>query len=264
MITLFIGSGANAMVYRIVYNNIEYAIKISNKMPTKEYDIFQKMKVYMNMSDLNYKIIEIDIKEGFVLSKPVGTMIKNDDICKTKYIIQILKQLAIGQKAGYVHRDIRINNIILDRNDYAYLIDWDSSTFNGFKGEYEGAFITASTPVLKQYSSSNGKEVSAYYADDWVSIIYMILLSRCSKDKVKTLKIRASHSMAYELIYDRQDILEDKAILPNESNLSDYKNEVMNCLYDIELKRENLTNIDDLHQRCMKLIETIFKLGLMS
>ncbi|CAF3082388.1 unnamed protein product [Rotaria sp. Silwood2] len=70
--------------------------------------------------------------------------------------------------------------------------------------------------------------------------------------------------MAYELIYDRQGILEDKAILPNESNLSDYKKEVMNCLYDIELKRENLTNIDDLHQRCMKLIETMFKLGLMS
>ncbi|CAF3082401.1 unnamed protein product [Rotaria sp. Silwood2] len=185
MITLFIAGGANAMVYRILYNNIEYAIKISNKMPKKEYDIFQNMKVYMNISDLNYKTIEIDIKEGFVLSKPVGIMIKNDDICKTKYIIQILKQLAIGQKAGYVHRDIRINNIILDRNDYAYLIDWDSSTFNGFKGEYEGAFITASTPVLKQYSLSNGK-VSAYCADDWVSIIYMILLSRCSKDKVKT------------------------------------------------------------------------------
>ncbi|CAF3872440.1 unnamed protein product, partial [Rotaria sp. Silwood1] len=157
-----------------------------------------------------------------------------------------------------------INNIILDRNDYAYLIDWNSSTFNGFKGEYEGAFITASTPVLKQYSSSNGKQVSTYYADDWISIIYMILLSRCSKDKKKDLQIHAGDSMAYELIYDRREILEDKAILPNETDLSNYKKEVIDCLYEIELERENLTNIDDLHKRCMKLIEAMLKFGLVS
>ncbi|CAF5122063.1 unnamed protein product, partial [Rotaria sp. Silwood1] len=60
MITLFVGSGANAMVYRILYNNIEYAMKISNKMSRKEYDIVQQMKVYMNISDLDYNTIEID------------------------------------------------------------------------------------------------------------------------------------------------------------------------------------------------------------
>ncbi|CAF0837989.1 unnamed protein product [Rotaria sordida] len=229
-----LGSGANAMVYRISYNNIEYAMKISNKMSRKEYDIVQQMKGYMNISDLDYKTIEIDVQEDFILSYPVGTMIKNDDICKKKYIIQILKQLAIGQKTGYVHRDIRINNIILDRNDYAYLIDWNSSTFNGFKGEYEGAFITASTPVLKQYSSSND------------------------------LQIHAGDSMADDIIYDRREILENKAILPNETDLLNYKKEVIDCLYEIELERENLTNIDDLYKRCMKLIEAMLKYGLVS
>ncbi|CAF4200832.1 unnamed protein product, partial [Rotaria sordida] len=214
-------SGANAMVYRISYNNIEYAMKISNKMSRKEYDIVQQMKGYMNISDLDYKTIEIDVQEDFILSYPVGTMIKNDDI-------------SIGQKTGYVHRDIRINNIILDRNDYAYLIDWNSSTFNGFKGEYEGAFITASTPVLKQYSSSND------------------------------LQIHAGDSMADDIIYDRREILENKAILPNETDLLNYKKEVIDCLYEIELERENLTNIDDLYKRCMKLIEAMLKYGLVS
>ncbi len=46
-----------------------------------------------------------------------------------------------------------MQNVVFFNNDYAYLIDWDSSTCNGFKGQYEGAFITASTPVLSEYQS---------------------------------------------------------------------------------------------------------------
>ncbi|CAF3004896.1 unnamed protein product, partial [Rotaria sp. Silwood2] len=259
-----LGGGTNSMVYQIAYNNNKYAMKISNKMSKKEFDIAQEMEAYIKEYKLSVEIIKMDIKEDFVLSQPVGKMIKNDDICKKEYIIQILNQLVIGQKVRRVHRDIRINNIILYDNSYAYLIDWDSSTSNGFKGEYEGAFITASTPVLRQYSSSKGKEVSAYYADDWMSIIYMILLSRCRKEDQVLLKSLASNSMAQDLIIDRQEILTNEAILPSQGNLEDYKQEVINRLIEIESERENLRDINVLHTRCMKIIEAMDKLGLIS
>ncbi len=50
--------------------------------------------------------------------------------------------------------------------------------------------------------------MSAYYADDYISIIYMILLFHCSKDEEIQLKECAGSSMAGILIGRRRRILQ--------------------------------------------------------
>jgi predicted Ser/Thr protein kinase len=41
----FLGRGANGMVYQIEYQNIQFAMKISNKNSTKEYNTAEKMQI---------------------------------------------------------------------------------------------------------------------------------------------------------------------------------------------------------------------------
>ena len=47
-----LGQGANAMVYEIEYQNISYAMKISNENSKKEYKIVQKMEKYINRKQI--------------------------------------------------------------------------------------------------------------------------------------------------------------------------------------------------------------------
>ena len=133
-------------------------------------------------------------------------------------------------------------NLILFYDEYLYLIDWDSSTFNGFNGEYEGAFMTTSTPILMEYESSRGTKVSAYYADDCVSVIYMLLLTYCTKEEEVTLKEYAQSSMAGSLIVRRRKVLQR------------HPKEVIDRVNEIEQKRDSLTNIYiyDLHNQCQQ------------
>ncbi|CAF3800041.1 unnamed protein product [Rotaria sp. Silwood1] len=242
-INLLLGRGAVGMVYQIEYQNIQYAMKISNKKSTKEYEIAEKMKNYINEHSLSdVKIMNMFNIQGFILSRPVGKLMDENQLCQKKYITQIFKQLAIGHKLGLVHRDIRIYNLILFNDEDVYLIDWDSSTCNGFNGEYEGSFLTASTSVLAEYELTRGKQVSAYYADDCLSIIYMLLLFNCTKEEKIRLKKLACESSAGILIIARKKVLQR------------YPKEAIDCLDEIEQKRASLINIDDLHNQCQQII----------
>ncbi|CAF1365085.1 unnamed protein product [Didymodactylos carnosus] len=100
------------------------------------------------------------------------------------------------------------------------LIDWDSSTYNGFNG-------------------------SAYYADDYISIIYMLLLSLCTKEEEVSLKECTRYSVAGRLIVKRREFLRC------------HPKEVIDLLYEIERERVSLRNIDNLQNRCQQIIETI-------
>ncbi len=46
--SFFLGGGSNGMVYQIEYQNIQYAMKISNKKSTKEYEIAEKNEKLYN------------------------------------------------------------------------------------------------------------------------------------------------------------------------------------------------------------------------
>jgi len=184
----------------------KYSYTIEKYKSMKEFEITTKMNNYIKETKTDVKIINMVNEEDFILSSPVGEMMNKVNMCKENYVMQILNQLKIGQKVGYVHRDIRINNIILFDNKYAYLLDWDLAVFNGFKGIYGGSFLTASTPVLRQYASSNGNEVSAYYADDWISIIYLLLLCHCPKNEEEWLMDAVDESEPMCLIHDRKNI----------------------------------------------------------
>ncbi|CAF1333010.1 unnamed protein product [Didymodactylos carnosus] len=194
----YLGRGASGMVYQTEYQNIQYAIKISNKNSIKEYEIAEEMKSDINEHILDVKIMNMFSVQSFILSRPVGQIVKKDQIRQKRYITQ---QLAIGHKLGHVPRDIRMYNLIL------------------FNYEY----------------SSRGQKVSAYYADDCVSVTYMLLLSFCTKEEENSLKECARDSLAGRLIVKRPEFLR---VHPKE---------VIDSLYDIERERVSLMNIDDLH-----------------
>jgi serine/threonine protein kinase len=239
-------------------------MKISNKISMKEYDIAEKINTYIDANKQAVKSIKMVIKEGFVLSEPVGGMMTNKKIRNENYIIQILNQLAIGQKLGYVHRDIRLRNIIIHRDSDAYLIDWDSSTYHGFKGGYEGGFITASTPVLNEYEFSKGGHVSAYYADDWVSVIYMLLLSHCSNDDYKDLQSFAAESSATSVRNLRENILASGVILTNRNDLPQFMTKVILKLNQMECRRDNSMDVDELYRVTIEIITAMKSFGLVT
>jgi len=54
------------------------------------------------------------------------------------------------------------------------------------------------------------------------------------------------------------------AILSNQADLLNYKNEVIDRLIKLENERENLTNIDDLYNRCIEIVTAMVKFGLVS
>ena len=66
------------MVYQIEHENIQYDMKISNTKSRKEYEIAQTMKNYMDEHQLHVETMNIFIVEGFILSKPVGQIMKKN------------------------------------------------------------------------------------------------------------------------------------------------------------------------------------------
>ena len=247
-----LGRGAHGIVYQVEHENIQYAMKISNRNSRKEYEIFETMKNYINEHRTDIRIIHMFDINGFILSRQVGKILNKNQLCQMRYITHVFMQLSIGHKLGLVHRDVRMYNLISFNDEYVYLIDWNSSTSNGYNGRYEGAFLTASMPVLVDYEASRGQQVSAYYADDCVSVIYMLLLSSCTRKEELELKECAYCSDAGRLIVHRRQILRR------------YPKEILDRLHHIEQNRAHLTDIDDLHHQCQQIIQVMFTHGLVS
>jgi hypothetical protein len=112
--------------------------------------------------------------------------------------------------------------------------------------------MTASTPVLSDYKSSYSEKVSACYADDCISVIYMLLLSSYTKEEEVKLKEYAHSGIPGMFIAQRRIVLKSRS------------KEIIDRLYEIESERDRLTNIDDLHNRCQQIIETLHQLGFVS
>jgi len=92
-------------------------MKVSHKNSRKEFEICQKMKHYLNEHHLNIRLMDMSMVHDVILSRPVGQTIKKDHLHQQQYITQILMQLSIGHKLELVHRDIRIQNVVLFNND---------------------------------------------------------------------------------------------------------------------------------------------------
>ena len=59
-------------------------------------------------------------------------------------------------------------------------------------------------------------------------------------------------------------MLRTGAILSNKADLLNYNKEVIDRLIKLEDERENLTNIDDLFNRCIEIVTAMVKFGLVS
>jgi len=94
----------------------------------------------------------VERTENMLLIEPVGVHFNCDLYdCHVAQIIQVLK---VAHNAGYVHRDIRPENLLRVSNDRALVIDWGFAEKVDFKGPYSGTLHFASDAVLDDLRSN--------------------------------------------------------------------------------------------------------------
>ena len=122
---------------KIFYNNVE-----KHKLYTRELDNYNKISHpffprFIGTSQLSsLKCLVIEYIEGRTLKD----FIKNNEISlfeRFKILLEILKILKHIHDNGYIYRDLKSNNIIINRNNQVFIIDFDrmineSSTNNDF------------------------------------------------------------------------------------------------------------------------------------
>ncbi|CAF3457438.1 unnamed protein product [Rotaria socialis] len=204
------------------------------------YEIFQSMKIneqywqflHCNRTDLGR--VDFSIPFGFdikiTLGRGANGIVYRITYNNYEYVMKIsnkksMKEYEIAEKMNtYIDPNMQAARII------RMII-------------IEGGFITASNPVLNEYESSSGRQVSAYYTDDWVSAIYMLLLSHCSSDDHKTLQSFATVSSVDALRLQREVILK---------------------LNEMECQRDNLMDVDELYGVTIEIITAMKNLGLVT
>ena len=107
-------------------------------------------KKYLTISPVtgfrNLKIIgaNIEIKEHDDIYITFSTECDNKyGMDADKFIVEILESVAVLQKAGYQHNDIKLDNIVLCENRYK-LIDWGQA---GFLNEIKFGDMICSNPI---------------------------------------------------------------------------------------------------------------------
>jgi len=156
----YLGKGATGFVYLATdSDNQQYAIKClnPNKFGSKVIDneklVLDTLAAAGVARDLQLAIpTVVERTENMLLIEPVGVHFNCDLYdCHVAQIIQVLK---VAHNAGYVHRDIRPENLLRVSNDRALVIDWGFAEKVDFKGPYSGTLHFASDAVLNDLLSN--------------------------------------------------------------------------------------------------------------
>ncbi|OAG29320.1 hypothetical protein NEDG_01393 [Nematocida displodere] len=105
-----------------------------------------------------------DYVKGDQLLKRIVTTKKLSEATAKKYFTQVLSAISYCHSHYLVHRDIKIENILIDRDDTAMLIDFGLSNFyekEGFLGTFCGSLYFAAPELLSGHPYQ-GPEVDVW------------------------------------------------------------------------------------------------------
>jgi len=135
------------------HDNVIFCVKSMKQ----HWDYRNHLKVIKNINSVHLKkIYNIWYEDGMTfyleeyISAQKTTQISNEGVKKEliyKYINQLLEAIKVFHQYGIIHKDIKPDNILIDRNDNVVLIDYDiirkpsdfyikvsDTTLNGTKG----------------------------------------------------------------------------------------------------------------------------------
>ena len=150
----FLASGANGAVYLITDNNSSrYVVKISHKNGLSKTGEKQRINInFDNEKNIMQKLADSDINgqkyvADFTLNDGRSVLVstflkgKNPDVSErpltSKSLSQLLNTLEIFDEKGILHRDLKKENIIIDSDNNAGLIDYgEAIEFNIKNSKY--------------------------------------------------------------------------------------------------------------------------------
>ena len=131
------------------------------------------MKNYIDKYGTDIRIINIfDINWWFNLVETSQESIAEESVVpEAIHYSDTNAKLSIGHKLGLVYRDAEMCDLIWFNDEYVYLMDWNSSTFNECSDRCEAAFNAC---FGYDYDTSYGRKVVVFSASDCVSVIYIL------------------------------------------------------------------------------------------
>jgi serine/threonine protein kinase len=178
----FLGSGSFGTVYEGVLHNKHYALKIP--IVTKERDgrdsILQEYKIYKKLPGIQVKLVranDVDIMVMDLMGPSLGDFIekyKRFDIKTTILLtIQLVKGLKEIHSKGYLHRDIKPKNIVIDPKSPSHVFLIDFGLACKYKKDFVDIHKFCGTERYASINAHNMKEQSR--RDDLEAMMYTIV-----------------------------------------------------------------------------------------
>lgn len=194
---MLIATGSTSLVFQGVVENEGVILKQSNKnfenVAQHEEEVLNKLRMG-GISEGLPIVIERD--GGKLLMKPVALPFNTE--LRIAHMSQLLALLKKVHNLGYVHRDIRMANLMKQSSNKILLVDWGFSVKKGVPCKYQGTILTASPHVLTNLSS--GKfNFACYPADDLCSVVCLIFCSQRPDAQTYLDGLRAKNSNVHGL-----------------------------------------------------------------
>ena len=126
-----------------VYNNMPIALKMTHidKLPDIEADFKNEVEIYRILQDLQGKYIPNFIFTGLIAGytlciglQHVGNIPKSLSMEQKQHLLVALSEIHIR---GVIHNDIRKENILVDKDERAFIIDFGYSSMNSSREEQQ-------------------------------------------------------------------------------------------------------------------------------
>eukprot|EP00824_Muranothrix_gubernata_P020526 TRINITY_DN409_c0_g1_i9.p1 TRINITY_DN409_c0_g1~~TRINITY_DN409_c0_g1_i9.p1 ORF type:complete len:715 (+),score=119.98 TRINITY_DN409_c0_g1_i9:118-2145(+) len=198
----FLGSGATSAVYKVQWKKDFYVLKVASSIKHDAAFAMEKQIADLEWAQ-NSKHIPRVVKSGelpdgkqFLLSTPVASPFRLAGGFSLRHAISLLDVLKKAHDAGYVHRDVRPNNILVSGDD-ALLIDWGFAAKKGESTPYAGTVRYASDDVLTHLKKGN-RCFAVFAEDDMQSLVRSV----CSLLSPRTHEALCACSTDYDAIQE--------------------------------------------------------------
>ena len=213
-------------------NELKYARKITHKNVCRMYDLNKEERTpYITMEYVSGE----DLKSSLRRMGPLS-------VAKTLYIAkQVCQGLAEAHKLGVVHRDLKPQNIMIDKQGYAHIMDFGIARMTKAKGVTTSGMMIG-TPDYMSPEQVEGKEVDTR-ADIYAMgvILYEMMTG--------TTPFQGDTAISIAIKHTREEPRDPREI--NDQIPVELSQLILKCMEKDRIKR--FQSIDELHDGLDKI-----------